>query len=539
LAVGIAVVSDSLSNMTSDIKVDGLGKGMENGKGNTMDLNSDKMPNTAASPKQGGGSSGGSSGGSFGIGISGSVSVNLIETDVIAALENNSSNELIMDAGAIANTVSNKSDIYSLSGAVSAALSSGSSGAVLAGAVSYNNIKGNNKSYIGKIKIQTHKSSQDGTLQSGNLFTQSTNSGNIHSLAVGGGLSTQSKGAVIAGSVTINDISGDTGTYLEFVTGNIEGNTTVKSNNTCSIRTLSGGASIGSSVGLGLSASASLLDCHTNAVITDSSLTVYGTLETYAINGTESDKAKSTGDENHDKYEKYNYYDIMALSLSAGIGEYAGIATCATVSIIENETHAKITKTQILKPKTIMIHAVDYSDIGSIAGGAAGALQGGALGAAVAYNEIGGVVDTLIDGSTITTDGSLDMLAKADGSIDSVAAGLAMARYASMAGYGTLNFISRDVISRVATSKITGMPESVSMKAKENSDVFSISGSVAVLGDVAIGASVAYNELHNNVKAYAEESNILAKGDINNPCGYFGKNRGLLCRSFYCCSHGR
>lgn len=520
LAVGIAAVSSALSNMTSDIKVDGLGKGMKDGKGDTKDLNSDKMPNTAASPKKG---SGGSSGGSFGIGISGSVSVNLIDTDVIAAIENTSAGELEMDAGALANTASNKSDAYSLSGAISAAFSSGGSGAVLAGAVSYNEIKGSSKSYIGKIKILTHKNSDTGVIQSGNLYTESAHSGKIYSLAVGGAVSTQTNGAVIAGSVTINDINGDTGAYVENVTGNIEGDTTVKSNDTSSIRTLSGGVAIGSSVGLGLSACASFLDSDTNAVITDSTLTVYGTLETSAVNGTESKEAKSTGDEDHDKYEKYNYYDIQALSLSAGIGKYAGVATCAAVSIIENETHAKITKTQINKPKTMKIHAVDYSDIGSIAGGAAGSLQGGALGASVSYNEIGGAIDAIIDGSTITIGGSLDMLADADGSIDSIAAGLAMARYASMAGYGTLNLISRDVISSVTGSEITGMPESASIKANENSDVFSIAGAAAVLGDVAIGASVAYNELENNVKAYTEESNILTKGDLNIDASTSGK----------------
>jgi uncharacterized repeat protein (TIGR01451 family) len=500
IGVGIAVVSDSIKNLsdtTGDVKVDGTGKGMENGNGNTNNLNSNEMPKTGASP--GTGSSGGSSsGGSFGIGISGSVSINLIETDVTSSIENTSSNELLMEVGLLANTASNKSDIYTLSGAVSANLSANGNGAVMAGAVSYNKIKGNNKSFIKNIRL----------VDEGNLFVDNQHSGNIYSLAVGGaGASFQSKGVVIAGSVTINDIDGDNASSIDKVTGVINGNTTVKAIDSSSIKTLSGGIAIGSSVGIGLAASISFLDCDTTSVITDSNLEQTGMLDIEASNG-----ISGTGKDN---------YDILSLALSVGVSEYVGLGTCATVNIIDNEAHAQIVKSNIKGDKDqqkMNVAANDYSDIGSLAGGVAGATGGGALGAAVAYNEIGGSIDAIVDSSFITTEGSLNLAANADGEIKSLAAGLAMTRYASLAGSATLNLIKRNVISRVTGSDITGganLSKSVSVKANENSDVFSIAGSVGILGDVAVGASTAYNDLKNNVKAYVEKSKVLSLDSID------------------------
>ncbi|MDP4183293.1 MAG: hypothetical protein Q8942_19660, partial [Bacillota bacterium] len=494
LGVGVAVVSDSLNNLsdcTSDVNTDGLGSEMETGS--TDKFNKKEMPKTGASP----GDNSGKEGGSFGIGISGSVSINLIDAEAVTSIVNTKSAQTDLEAGAVSNINTNKSDIYSLAGAVAINASSGGSGAVMSGAVSYNSIKGKNNSFISNLKIH----------DAGNLYVDSQHSGTIYSLAVGGaGASFQSKGVVLAGSVTINSISSATDAYLENCAGDVGGDTSVKSNNGSKVRTLSGGIAAGASVGIGLAASVSLLNGDTQANINNSNFNLKGSLVVGASNGTD--------------LADQNELDILALALSAGISQYAGLGTCAVVSVIGNETHAKITNSQINidSDKDLDMKSIDYSDVISIAGGVGGSTGGGALGAAVSYNEIGGSVDAVTDGSIIKTEGAVNMASDADGQIKSVAAGLSMSRYASLAGSATLNLIKRDVISNVINSSIAEndrFAKSVSVKADENSDVISLAGSAGLVGDVAVGASVAYNELKNNVKAFIESSKVLSGGNLD------------------------
>ncbi|MGH3371710.1 MAG: hypothetical protein ACRDPR_17090, partial [Nocardioidaceae bacterium] len=257
--------------------------------------------------------------------------------------------------------------------------------------------------------------------------------------------------------------------------------------------------------------------------------------------------------------------DAFALGLSiAGSGGGKGVALsfagAASVAIngIANSVVAAIDSSTVTAGNGVRVAASDTSSILADAGAGAlaitvtgkGGSASGALGAAVALNEIGGGSGTheviaRIDGSIVTAKGCItavgfescevgvSVTATMDADIDVLTIGISAAVAAnglglglSLAGAGS---VSLNGITATIEAKIAGDSDvesqagkSIEVKASDESSIKAdagagalgagISGTGAVAG--AVGVSIAKNEISNTIRALIDDSDVDADGSL-------------------------
>ncbi len=184
-----------------------------------------------------------------------------------------------------------------------------------------------------------------------------------------------------------------------------------------------------------------------------------------------------------------------------GAGSFA-LGGSVSLNDIDTMTESRISNgAQATATGAITLAATDSSTIESIAGSAAGA-GSGAFGAAVATNEIGNLTRARIANATATSSaGLVDMSALSTATIRSLGAGIAASGSTAIAGGASINFIRNTTEVVVGTGSTVSGRDGVILNARDTSTIESAAGQVAIAADVGVGASAAYNDIANTIRA--------------------------------------
>lgn len=142
--------------------------------------------------------------------------------------------------------------------------------------------------------------------------------------------------------------------------------------------------------------------------------------------------------------------DALALSgagsLTVGTGKSAGLAGAFTWNQLEKITRATITGTQITVGGTgsLLLDAYNTGPMWSVSAGAANGQKAGVAGS-VAYSTVNNTTEAAVDGAVVNAGGSVSLVAKDDSDIRSVAGA---ASYGGKAGIGAGVAISTVVPTR-------------------------------------------------------------------------------------------
>jgi len=194
----------------------------------------------------------------------------------------------------------------------------------------------------------------------------------------------------------------------------------------------------------------------------------------------------------------------------AGAGGFA-LGGSVTLNEISNTVVASVTgNTNMTAGTAINILAADLSDIDNLAGGVAGA-GGAAIGAAVATNDIDNSVSAYVSGVAVDlTAGNVSIDAIESAQIEAWTIGGAGAVVFAAGGAVSLNEINNTVDAYVGGGASIGASNNISVSAADISIIESKAGAIAGAGAAAIGASVATNDIGNNISAYVDNASLVS-----------------------------
>ena len=226
--------------------------------------------------------------------------------------------------------------------------------------------------------------------------------------------------------------------------------------------------------------------------------------------------------------------ELTSIGISAAAAKNAGVAGNVTVNLIGNDTATKINNATIIANNNIAALATSSETLHNYAG-AMGAALGGqvGIGMSVAYNEITGNTESVVDNSTLNASGKaalgedvsqkhkdskgIVVAADAEHELNNVivTAGLAASSDAAVAVSGTVavNHLDGETNAKINNTEAntSGTAGDVSVLAKDKTNVISAVGAVSVAGgaDVGVGFGAASdtNLLSRNVTAEIDGGN--------------------------------
>ncbi|MCQ9380143.1 hypothetical protein [Methyloversatilis sp. XJ19-49] len=336
---------------------------------------------------------------------------------------------------------------------------------------------------------------QDGSSSAAVAGSGSSSGGSAGSGSSGGGAASGTGkgkfGIAVSGDASVNDIEADT---LAYISSGVEiqqaDNVSVTADNTLDINALSGAVTISTQQdgnSIAGSYAQNTLAGTTSAYIADAIVTQNGTLTLDAdVDG-----------------------NIKTLSASlAGAKGKAGVAGSVSVNEISNTTHAYVARSSLSGVSTAFIGASDLSGIQSIAGAIAFGGKAG-IGLSFAWNKLDNDTLVYVDDSDLQAGGSITLDAQTDNDIDTISASLGLSK-GPLAGSGAVavNTITNTTEARIRGKKTAlGMDAAsgIAVLAKDDSEIFALAGAIgATSGNAGIGASVAWSEVGNSVKATIE-----------------------------------
>ncbi|MCL1972330.1 MAG: filamentous hemagglutinin N-terminal domain-containing protein [Endomicrobia bacterium] len=420
--------------------------------------------------------------GAFGLGISGSASINDVEGYAQAYMEN----VTVKDSGDINISAQENSKITSASGAVALNLQSGegSSGAAIAGAVSINLIDTNAVSYIKNSTIEN----------AGNIALNSLSASLIQAIAASLPISTSKSGLNVAGSVTVNKINSEQG-IISFVENSVikASELSLNAKEKSEIKSLAGALAISaSSISVGAGVGVNTIKNTVSAYLLNSDAVISGALSLLS----------------------QNIAKIETLAATVGIiSGTVGIAASVLINDISNKTESYIKGKNDVDGKItaddIAVIAEDDSEIDALAGEISAAKTAG-VGAAVGINKIENKISAYIENAVINSVKNIDMQALSSGIIKLITASLGGGKV------GVVGSVSVNDISNTAKAGIYGSDISVDGSIgvfAQNSDYIQlISGGVAIGGTAGVGGNVGLNYISNKSIAEIAGSNITALG---------------------------
>lgn len=226
--------------------------------------------------------------------------------------------------------------------------------------------------------------------------------------------------------------------------------------------------------------------------------------------------------------------ELTSIGISAAAAKNAGVGGNVTVNLIGNDTATKINKATIIANNNIAALATSSETLKNYAG-AIGAALGGqvGIGMSVAYNEITGNTESVVENSTLNASGTtalgevvsqkhkdskgIVVAADAEHELNNVivTAGLAASSDAAVAVSGTVavNHLDGETNAKIKNTEAntSGAAGDVSVLAKDKTKVDSAvcAASVAVGADagVGVGAASDTNLLSRNVTAEIDGGN--------------------------------
>ena len=409
--------------------------------------------------------------GTSGVSGNAAVSVNLIDHDVEALLENN--------------TVTNADDI-TVAGGLAATTGKGAGGA----AVAITDIENNYTANVEYADITAEK-----------LNAEAGSDSNI--VTVSGGIAAASKGSGV-GSVTWNDVENTAN--VNIVNSSVKAQqTAAKASNTAQIVSVAGQISGAGKAGVGATLSYIGLDNSTEANITSTTFDKRDKAETEGITVTADAENRS---------DSYN--------VAAGVSAAGTAAVSGNVAV--TQTHgtsgAVIDSSTINNAKKVSAHALDDTDILSVIG-TVSAASTASVGAGVAYTEIGSTSTNeddaqqtvaAIENTDITTaasaSGSTVSAQATDSSkVINVAVGIGGAGTAAVQGASATSLVNKTTAANITDTNIdentkNSKNANVTIEAVNDTEITSSADVAAVAGTGAgVGAGVAVNRIKQNTQA--------------------------------------
>ena len=258
----------------------------------------------------------------------------------------------------------------------------------------------------------------------------------------------------------------------------------------------------GTSVGLAGSVTFNELDIETNASIEDSSLDLSGDLGLSAeTEGTIRTISASGSLERKDK----GY----------------GLAGSVSVNMVDSDTYASISRSDIESAATIDVSAEDGTSIRSIAGSASYGGKAG-IGASVAVNITDNDTEASVQNSDITAGGDIMVSAEERSGIKTVAASLGASKDGmAIAGSAAVSDLTNTTKAYIEGKKTSGVTAdaNVSLAAADDADILSVAGNIAIakgsggIGGAGFGGAASIVVTDNTVESYIGSGSIVtAKG---------------------------
>ncbi|MBD2449690.1 hypothetical protein H6G76_21470 [Nostoc sp. FACHB-152] len=421
---------------------------------------------------------GGAGAGTFAAG--GSVSVNNIGTVTEADISDKATVNAAQEVEILAN---DNSDIESLAGQV---VIGGAAG--VGASVSTNNVNNKTSAYISDSQVTSSNSS---------LTVKANSSPKISNITAGG---TGGGAFAFGGSVTVNNIGTQT---LAYISNNsiiqARQNIEILATNNAAIQSLAGQISAAGQAAIGAAVAVNNYGGKIEAYINDSEAT--STSGQIKVTANDTSKIES----------------LSAGASVSGSPAVPSVSLTGSVSVnnISNTVDAHTLNARI-SANSLEISAKNDATIKSLAGQISISISGGAVGAAVAYNNIGSTVKAYIaadDGNytTVNTSGNVLVTAVSKGTIETIAAGGSVGLFVGAAGSAAVNQMTNNV-SAFVQNGIIKANGSVGILADSNNTMTTKGGTFSG-GFVGLGATIAVNNLENKTRAYVNNSSIDGVGE--------------------------
>ncbi|OYW21844.1 MAG: hypothetical protein B7Z52_00345, partial [Burkholderiales bacterium 12-64-5] len=444
-----------------------------------------KSTNSADSGKQG----------KSGVGISASVSINLIDDTTVAGVSGltslssggSAASNVAIDADADGTadstlalghglTAKARNDALALSGAGSLTVASGKS-AGLAGAFTWNQLE--------KVTRATVAGTQITVGGAGSLLLDAWNTGPMWSVSAG---AANGQKVGVAGSVAYSNVDNTTEAAVDDAVVSAGGSVSLVAKDDSDIRSVAGAASYGGKAGIGAGVAISTVDSDTLAEFRGTGQTVHG----------------GTGVSAHALSDN----DIVSVAAAIGASQGVTATGSVTVNLITNRTRAASTDVLLTSPGAINLDADDVSSILSIAGSVALSTSSAGVGIAGAYNEIGNETLAQIDGGG--ADGaSVRIEATEDADIQAIAAAGSGSAKVGVSGSLGINTITSQTTASSSAAVLVATGDVV-LHATDTSEILSITGAASGAGTAAVGAAGSYNEIGGGVTAELSGGSVSA-----------------------------
>lgn len=346
------------------------------------------------------------------------------------------------------------------------------------------------------------------------VIVSAENSGSINSYSLAGAVTTGvqttpdpkkvkeaskgggSYGISLSGDVSWNDVNDQAQAYVKDTKVQASNVIELTAKNSTQINALAGAFAISTSVD---NKSAGLAGSYTVNTITGKT---YAFVNRSTIEGGLSLDARTTD-------------TIKALAAGGSVAPSPTSYTVAgsvTNNEISNDTSAYINDSNITATKVLSVSAQDVSTMQSNAGGVS---VGGklAVGAAVALSTIRNRTTAKISDSTVNNpENSTTLSAFSNNTVESnaVAIGVAIQGLAAPISV-SINEIgtTTEALATGNKTQVNAAVGSISLSARDQSKLQAIAGGLGIGGKASLGASVAYNQINNKVKAAVEDATLI------------------------------
>ncbi|RLB81878.1 MAG: hypothetical protein DRH15_06425, partial [Deltaproteobacteria bacterium] len=489
------------------------------------------------------------------------VSINRITSQITSYIEGEHTSGDVEGEEGVSLFSEDNSDIFSIAGELSA----GNLG--VGASVSYNEISNSIFSYIKDAQVTSNQ---------GNIEVKSDSCGKIETVSAGGA---GAGSGAIAGSVVINRIENEISSYIDNSSVEAYGSLGLLSTWDNTMNVYGGTLSGGGSLGIGASATVSILRNKVKAYIKDSQVNTGahqiievpkadGSSDTENIKGVAviatskedldlwtanasgagkagiaantavtiiEDETKSyisnssvnqeiSGADSSQvvKVKGWNSTDVDVKAGGLAFGGAAGFGETSNIILIGNTTKAYINPSTITAEKDIEVASRTLERVNAITVSGEGGGKAGVAGA-VAVIDLSNINEAYIEGSTVNSWGDLKIVAEdevylgteADGDKQGILVG--SLSIGGVAGVGGSVLVTS--IGNSTTSRITDSTTNAKgitqVEATGKEDVLTYAASGDLGGYVGIGGAVSVNTIETTTRAYINEVSAQAKVNQN------------------------
>ncbi len=202
--------------------------------------------------------------------------------------------------------------------------------------------------------------------------------------------------------------------------------------------------------------------------------------------------------------------NIKTLTFSGqGSGTFAA-GGAVSLNFLRKDVDASLGVVDLVTAGDVDVEAMEQARFDSGAGQVSVGASGGGVGASFAFNDISNQIRARAEGSTITTQGSLNLDADSASTVASGAAGIAGGFYAGVAGSAAVTLVDNTVESLISGATVTS-DANVVLLANSHDDLSVGAGSLGV-GAVGAGGTAIVNDIDTTTRARVVSSDVTARG---------------------------